>query len=168
MYLISFKEYVAAQTIDESFDFRSVKSSFRHMDAALIVDLGFHRLIKNHVAEKIIFLFLNRINQKVFGNRSRNLLRVFPVLRKVGASIKGVSLVIEDPSTLRSQNYRQSIEDLLSSEWDEADRLTKNPSKSSKHNRWLKMADSPDRAVMDLWRDIHYKKDDVLWSLVQM
>jgi hypothetical protein len=57
MYLISFKEYVAAQTIDESFDFRSVKSSFRHMDAALIVDLGFHRLIKIMLQRKLFFFF---------------------------------------------------------------------------------------------------------------
>jgi hypothetical protein len=171
MPLISFKDYLVKETLDESVEIRSVRSSFRNLDSALVVDLQFRRLIKSNIAEKIVIIFLNYINNKIFGKRSKHSLRVFPVLKRVGSSIKSISLVIEDPSKLNSRNYRQSIEDfenLLISEWDKADRLTRNPSKPSKHNQWLKASDSPDKAIMDLWSKIRNQNNDVLWSLVQI
>lgn len=169
MCLVTFPEYVEEQTIEESQDLRAIRSLFRRLDTALMVDLTFHRSVNRSLAKETAFLFLNNINQRIFGKQSRNVLGVFPVLRKRGNSIKGIYLVIEDPSSFNDRNTQELFDNfktLLRYEWDYAHRLTADPHLSqSSENSWMSVTDNPERAVVDLWNTIRRQSDDVLWAV---
>lgn len=135
------------------------------------VTLNFKYKTNKLDAELILKKFLNNLNRKIFGSRSRKSLVVVPSLEMHLYEGYHIHLLIEDPQQ-RALNSKtkldeNSLKELIRTTWQSASNVTANLKQSCPDDKsWFKTINSSNGIANYITKQINsFNKDTIAWDL---
>lgn len=128
------------------------------------ITLTFKYKTEKAVAEQNLLKFLNALNRKVFGSRSKKSLIVFPVLERHKFEGYHIHLLIEDPQQRAQANRdlsEHSFKELVRSTWQSTSSATANLKESCPGDKeWFKIIKSIEGVAHYVTKDINSYNPD--------
>ena len=134
------------------------------------ITLTFKYKTEKEVAEQNLLKFLNALNRKVFGSRSKKSLIIVPSLERHKFEGYHIHLLMEDPQQRTQANRdlsEHSLKELVRSTWQSTSSITANLKESCPGDKeWFKTIKSIEGVAHYVTKDINsFNPDTIAWDL---